>query len=128
MGASAAALMVVCEIRATIRPRGLPVLVQGQAGIKTAKQEKWQGGRLQDGLPVGPWAGPDFNTFHTKRTKTATMLRHVLSAGGRGAVSAARPQRYVLAAVGDNTAALIDRLGERNTAETGVSPEASLKK
>ena len=50
------------------------------------------------------------------------MLRHVLGAGGRAAVSASRPQRCVLAGVVDNMAASGERLSERDTAGRGVSP------
>ena len=57
------------------------------------------------------------------------MLRHVLNAGGRAAVSASRPQRYVPPSGGDIVAASEERGGERAAvAKGGIAGGGSLNK
>lgn len=86
---------------------------------RQSKQEKmaWIG-RRQD----APILVPIFHPALTKTNERATMLRHVLNAGGRAAVSASRPQRCVPLGVDDIMDASDGRSGERTRVETGVSP------
>ena len=51
------------------------------------------------------------------------MLRPVLNAGGRAAVSASRPQRYVPNGIDKIIAASEGREDQRAAGERGVSPE-----
>ena len=109
-------------IHTTIRKGGMQP--SREAGINAGKAS---GNVLGVATARRSVSGPDF-TPRASLTKTngrATMLRHVLNAGGRAAVSASRPQRYVPLGVNNIMAASEGRSGERTAVEVGVSPEAA---
>ena len=106
MGASAAALMVANGIHTTVQHRGT-------VSSHSQSTRKWLG--LGDGKTL--CVVPIYFAHSFSLTKTngrrATMLRHVLNAGGRAAVSANRPQRYVPLGGDDIMAASDGRRDER---------------